>query len=93
MVGDPQLGVGREQPGGWMYQVLPYIEEETVYQIPHDGDKAVTPNQRNLGPEAAGNTDHDLQLPLAPAGQSVWLSFGEPVDAAQFGPAHAGCAG
>jgi prepilin-type N-terminal cleavage/methylation domain-containing protein len=48
VVGDPQLGVGREQPGGWMYQILPYIEEQAVYNLPDDGDKAVTPNQRNL---------------------------------------------
>jgi prepilin-type N-terminal cleavage/methylation domain-containing protein len=46
-VGDPQFGAGREQPGGWMYQILPYIEEQAVYNIPDEGDKAVTTAQKN----------------------------------------------
>jgi prepilin-type N-terminal cleavage/methylation domain-containing protein len=48
VVGDPQLGAGRLQPGGWMYQILPYIEEQTVYDIADDGNKSVTPNQKTL---------------------------------------------
>jgi prepilin-type N-terminal cleavage/methylation domain-containing protein len=47
-LGDPQLGAGREQPGGWMYQILPYIEEQTVYDITNDGNRAITPNQKTL---------------------------------------------
>ncbi len=39
-VGDPLLGSGREQPGGWMYQVLPFIEQQAVYRITDDGDKS-----------------------------------------------------
>jgi prepilin-type N-terminal cleavage/methylation domain-containing protein len=39
-VGDPLWGAGRSQPGGWMYQVLPYIEEQALYDLPGDGDKA-----------------------------------------------------
>jgi hypothetical protein len=31
VVGDPLLGAGREQPGGWMYQILPYIEDSPAY--------------------------------------------------------------
>lgn len=38
-VGDPQMGVGRKQPGGWMYQILPFIEEQAVYDMPSDGNK------------------------------------------------------
>jgi prepilin-type N-terminal cleavage/methylation domain-containing protein len=38
-VGDPLWGAGRKQPGGWMYQVLPYIEEQAVYDLPGDGQK------------------------------------------------------
>jgi prepilin-type N-terminal cleavage/methylation domain-containing protein len=48
VVGDPLLGAGRGQPGGWMYQILPYIEEQTVYDLPNDGDKSITPTQRTL---------------------------------------------
>ena len=31
VVGDPLLGAGRNQPGGWMYQILPFIEQQAVY--------------------------------------------------------------
>ena len=27
-MGDPDKGFGRKQPGGWIYQATPYLEEE-----------------------------------------------------------------
>jgi prepilin-type N-terminal cleavage/methylation domain-containing protein len=45
-VGDPQRGVGYEQTGGWMYNILPFIEEQQVYDLPDDGDKKITVPQR-----------------------------------------------
>lgn len=46
-VGDPEMGAGREQPGGWMYQILPFIERQQVHQLPSDGNKgAITALQR-----------------------------------------------
>ena len=30
--GDPDRGFGRRQPGGWIYHILPYIEEVPLYQ-------------------------------------------------------------
>jgi prepilin-type N-terminal cleavage/methylation domain-containing protein/prepilin-type processing-associated H-X9-DG protein len=38
-VGDPLLGSGREQPGGWIYQILPFCEEQAIYDLTGDGDK------------------------------------------------------
>ena len=47
-LGDPLLGNGKEQPGGWIYQVLPYVEEQAIYDITDDGDRLhVTTAQRD----------------------------------------------
>ena len=32
-VGDPDCGVGIRQPGGWAYNVLPYLEQQNVHQL------------------------------------------------------------
>jgi prepilin-type N-terminal cleavage/methylation domain-containing protein/prepilin-type processing-associated H-X9-DG protein len=32
-MGDPDRGSGRSQPGGWIYQVAPYLEEAAVVDI------------------------------------------------------------
>lgn len=32
-VGDPDRGAGAEQPGGWLYSILPYIEQEPLHQL------------------------------------------------------------
>ncbi len=31
--GDPNYGAGKMQPGGWMYQLLPFIEENQVWSL------------------------------------------------------------
>lgn len=32
-VGDPDRGVGRRQPGGWIYHVLPFVEEQSLHDM------------------------------------------------------------
>ena len=32
-VGEPELGVGKQQPGGWGFCVLPYIEQDDLYSM------------------------------------------------------------
>ena len=38
-VGDADMGVGAKQPGGWMYQILPYIEQQALHRLPSDGSE------------------------------------------------------
>jgi prepilin-type N-terminal cleavage/methylation domain-containing protein len=46
-VGDPLLGTGRKQPGGWMFNILPFVEEQAVYDMANDGNRSqITVQQR-----------------------------------------------
>jgi prepilin-type N-terminal cleavage/methylation domain-containing protein len=51
-IGDPDRGYGKDQPGGWMYDVLAFLEEGPIREI----GKGVTPEsekERILGLEQA----------------------------------------
>ena len=37
-VGDADRGFDKKQVGGWVYNILPYIEQEALHQLPGDGD-------------------------------------------------------
>ncbi len=54
--GDCDLGMGWKQPGGWVYQILPFMEQQALYSIMGDGNIS-TMNK------AAGKTL--IQTPLA----------------------------
>ena len=36
--GDPDRGIGDRQPGSWIYQILPYIEQNALSKAGADGD-------------------------------------------------------
>jgi len=36
-VGDPDRGYDESQPGGWLYNILPYIERQALHDLPADG--------------------------------------------------------
>lgn len=45
---DPDRGVGRSQPGGWSYAILPYIEQQAIHDLGLDGHPdAITDVQRD----------------------------------------------
>lgn len=45
-VGDADRGYGGEQPGGWVYNLLPLIEEAPLHELPRDGNRvAFSPEQ------------------------------------------------
>ena len=48
-VGDAERGAGKEQPGGWVYNILPFMEQMAVYQLPADGDPATVTSTQTAG--------------------------------------------
>ena len=39
-IGDADRGFGSDQPGGWIYDALPYLEQEALHQLGAGGDGA-----------------------------------------------------
>jgi len=38
-VGDADRGFNKDQPGGWVYNVLPFMEQQSLYKLAGDGDR------------------------------------------------------
>ena len=46
--GDPDAGTGLQQPAGWSYTILPYLEQQALHDLGSDGDPTVvTQTQRD----------------------------------------------
>jgi prepilin-type N-terminal cleavage/methylation domain-containing protein len=43
--GDPDRGFGKNQPGGWVYQILPYLEQQDLFELGQDGQPDVRTSQ------------------------------------------------
>jgi prepilin-type N-terminal cleavage/methylation domain-containing protein/prepilin-type processing-associated H-X9-DG protein len=48
-VGDADRGFTRHQPGGWVYNILPFLEQEALYDRPGDGQSETITDQQRLG--------------------------------------------
>ena len=44
-VGDPNRGFGRDQPGGWAFSLLPFVEQDSVRQLGRGDDGATLEQQ------------------------------------------------
>ncbi len=47
--GDADRGFGEDQPGGWIYNVMPFLEEDTLHAIASDGNKELITDKQKLG--------------------------------------------
>ena len=45
--GDPDRGFGKNQPGGWTFVLLPFLEQNAIFQLPADGDPE-SPNKDQI---------------------------------------------
>ncbi len=57
--GDPDRGPGRNQPGSWIFSILPYMEQENLYKLASDGDPAV------ISAAQKQKADQAARVPLA----------------------------
>ena len=76
--GDADRGYGVDQPGGWIYNVLPFIEQTQLHQLSSDGEPdRITPQQRAgaariietpfpliVCPSRRGTTTHQINADL-----------------------------
>ncbi len=42
-VGDPDRGVGKDQPGAWTFSILPFIEQQGLHDVGSDGQQTAWP--------------------------------------------------
>ncbi|MGC4007061.1 MAG: DUF1559 domain-containing protein [Pirellulales bacterium] len=53
--GDPDRGFGMRQPGGWIYSLLPYLEETALHDLGKDGTgTTVSATKKSILAQAAG---------------------------------------
>ena len=48
-VGDPDRGFGKEQTGGWIFNTLPFLEQQQLHDLGKDGQPAVLTLAQRLG--------------------------------------------
>jgi prepilin-type N-terminal cleavage/methylation domain-containing protein len=78
--GDPDLGAGEDQPGGWPYNTLPFIEENTIHDI--GSGLTGTPRinalmERDKMPVSIYYCPTRRQARAYPVGNQSWYSNGQ----------------
>jgi prepilin-type N-terminal cleavage/methylation domain-containing protein len=48
-IGDPDRGFGKGQPGGWVFQVLPFMDQEGLFNLGADGQSEVQTARQTAG--------------------------------------------
>ncbi len=76
-VGDPNRGAGRRQPGGWIFCILPFIDQQNVYslQTATTGTKAANAQTMLSAPLAALICPTRRPLATYPTWETTGSSF------------------
>jgi prepilin-type N-terminal cleavage/methylation domain-containing protein/prepilin-type processing-associated H-X9-DG protein len=59
-VGDPDRGFNRQQTGGWFYNILPYLEQNDLHNLPQDGLPNIFTDKQKIGANAMTKTPISL---------------------------------
>jgi len=73
MIGDPDRGFGRRQPGCWDYSILPFVEQQALHDLAHGlrgAAKAAANSQRITTPVGLYNCPSRRRPLLYPVGPS-----------------------
>jgi prepilin-type N-terminal cleavage/methylation domain-containing protein len=68
--GDPDMGTGKSQPGGWAFSILNYVEEGTTFVV----GQGLLPNQKAV--LLKEQKAHPVPVFYCPSRRPVGLSFG-----------------
>lgn len=81
-VGDPDRGMGEDQPGGWMFNLMPFTEEGSAYEVASDGN----PDVDSVSQKDAMRELINKPLPLlgCPSRRGGARSFPKPVDGTTY---------
>jgi prepilin-type N-terminal cleavage/methylation domain-containing protein/prepilin-type processing-associated H-X9-DG protein len=71
--GVPGRGFGREQPGGWVYNILPFVEQDPLY---HMGDGGTLAQRRDASSVRVGTVLALFNCPSRRAGGPFPNAFG-----------------
>lgn len=63
--GDPDRGFGASQPGGWIYSVLPYVEEKALWNAGAGINFATNPTQKQSA--LAGQINRPIPVAYCPS--------------------------
>jgi prepilin-type N-terminal cleavage/methylation domain-containing protein len=79
VVGDADIGNDSLQPGGWMYQILPFIEEQDLRDVASDGDRfVITVMQRKAALQLQSTVIPIFHCPTRQTGQVIPFSMEQP---------------
>lgn len=70
-VGDPDRGFGADQPGGWVYNLLPFLEQQALHALPADGQPNTITDAQRAGAVQLVNTP--LRVMNCPSRRRVTL--------------------
>jgi prepilin-type N-terminal cleavage/methylation domain-containing protein len=76
-VGDADRGYGKDQPGGWVFNVLPYMEQRALHDMAGDGQReTISPGQKAGALQVVVSPVEVIRCPS----RRIQLTYPKPVD-------------
>ena len=87
-VGEPGKGSGKNQPGGWIFAILPYIEQDALFKL-GDGTAPPQPQALSLGHQRTATPLNVVTCPTRRGAKQLPLQFekivnGNPNDGLEY---------